>query len=503
VLGGTYVAVLGADIESVRDSEAAVPGGDRVDTNRNAGLDALRGGGAQSPTATLTVPSAQVPLALPTVPGRTVSSTITLDGPFTILDLDLTLDITHPNDPDLTATLVALDPVPGGTDDVSVLLFSGQGIGGTRANFTGTVFDDAAGTPIAAGTPPFTGRFQPQVGLGQTFGALNGQSGARTYRLDITNAGASPGTLNGWSLTFRRPLPGNNLGEPVADQFSVAARVFTLAAGNPQATDAWTAVGPAPIGNSTGGGSGSGRIGGLAVDPSDPSGNTVFVAGASGGVWKTSDFLTTAPQGPTYVPLTDFGPATSLNVGGIAVFGRNNDPGQSIVFVATGEGDVGSPGVGFLRSTDGGRTWAVLDSTNNGDAAGALSPINAPTRDHLFVGSTAFKVVVDPRPRANGEVIVYAALSGAQGGIWRSLDTGRTWERLLAGNATDLVLDPTSGIVDIVSNPTGNLLNLFAAIRGQGVFFSQNQGTTFAATPGGVGKPLVQDADVATPRRSR
>jgi hypothetical protein len=309
------------------------------------------------------VPSAQVPLALPTVPGRTVSSTITLAVPFTILDLDLTLDITHPNDPDLTATLVALDPVPGGPDDVSVLLFSGQGIGGSRANFTGTVFDDAAGTPIAAGTPPFTGRFQPQVGLGQTFGALNGQSGARTYRLDITNAGASPGTLNGWSLTFRRPLPGNNLGEPVADQFSVAARVFTLAAGNPQATDAWTAVGPAPIGNSTGGGSGSGRIGGLAVDPSDPSGNTVFVAGASGGVWKTSDFLTTAPQGPTYVPLTDFGPATSLNVGGIAVFGRNNDPGQSIVFVATGEGDTGSPGVGFLRSTDGGRTWTVLDST--------------------------------------------------------------------------------------------------------------------------------------------
>jgi subtilisin-like proprotein convertase family protein len=38
VLGGTYVAVLGADIESVRDSEPAVPGGDRVDTNRNAGL---------------------------------------------------------------------------------------------------------------------------------------------------------------------------------------------------------------------------------------------------------------------------------------------------------------------------------------------------------------------------------------------------------------------------------------------------------------------------------
>jgi len=29
--------------------------------------------------------------------------------------------------------------------------------------------------------------------------------------------------------------------------------------------------------------------GGLAVDPSDPSGNTIYVSGASGGVWKTTN----------------------------------------------------------------------------------------------------------------------------------------------------------------------------------------------------------------------
>jgi subtilisin-like proprotein convertase family protein len=493
-IGGTYSVEIGPDIESRRDSDPARPGGDRVDTNQNAGLDALRGVGAQS--ATFTVPG---PAALTLKPGQTVDATITLGAGFTIQDLDLALDITYPNDPDLTARLVALDPVPGGTDDVSILLFSGVGNAGGLANFSGTVFDDSAGTPIQNGVPPFSGRFAPQIGLGQNFGTLNGQSSARTYRLEITNAGTGTGTLNSWSLIFRRPVPGDDLGEAVSDRFSVAARVFTLAPGNPQASSSWTPVGPAPIGNSTGGGSGSGRIGGLAVDPSDPSGNTVFVAGASGGVWKTTDFLTRSPLGPTYVPLTDFGPALSLNIGGIAVFGRNNDPGQSIVFVATGEGDAGTPGVGFLRSLDGGRTWTVLDSTTNADAAGNIAPINAATRDHLFVGENAFKVVVDPRPRANGEVIVYAALSGPQGGIWRSLDTGRTWRNLLPGQATDLVLDPTSGIVDIVNNPTGNLLNLFAAIRGQGVFFSQNQGERFDPTPGGVGKPLVQDADVFTP----
>ena len=40
----------------------------------------------------------------------------------------------------------------------------------------------------------------------------------------------------------------------------------------------------------------AGQVSAIAVDPSDPSGNTVYVAGASGGVWKTTNFLTTDPQ---------------------------------------------------------------------------------------------------------------------------------------------------------------------------------------------------------------
>src|SRR6185503_16632849 len=99
---------------------------------------------------------------------------------------------------------------------------------------------------------------------------------------------------------------------------------------------------------------------------SDPSGNTVYVGGASGGVWRTNDFLTTKPTGPTYISLTDFGPATSLNIGAVAVFGRNNDTNQSVVFAGTGDGDqlvdaataatnaqrsnLVNRGLGFLRS---------------------------------------------------------------------------------------------------------------------------------------------------------
>src|SRR5581483_7501047 len=113
-------------------------------------------------------------------------------------------------------------------------------------------------------------------------------------------------------LTLQEAVPTSGLGEPVADQATVHFRIFNLDPTNPLSHQVWTAVGPA--GNSTENADGSvnlndhsGRIGAIAVDPSDPSGNTVFIGGASGGIWKTTNFLTTDPLGPTYIPLTDLG----------------------------------------------------------------------------------------------------------------------------------------------------------------------------------------------------
>ena len=46
-------------------------------------------------------------------------------------------------------------------------------------------------------------------------------------------------------------------------------------------------------------------------------------------------------MGPTYIPLTDdTAPVNGTNIGSIAIFGRNNDPNQSIIFVGTGDGDL-------------------------------------------------------------------------------------------------------------------------------------------------------------------
>ena len=61
---------------------------------------------------------------------------------------------------------------------------------------------------------------------------------------------------------------------------------------------------------------------------------------------------------------------------------------------------------------NGGQTWNLYDSTDNVDANGNVLPIDSPNRDRMFIGMTAFKVVVDPQLTPKGQVIIYAAMSG-------------------------------------------------------------------------------------------
>ena len=147
-------------------------------------------------------------------------------------------------------------------------------------------------------------------------------------------------------------------------------------------------------------------------------------------------------------------------------------------------------------STDGGATWNLLDSTSNFDSKGNFLPIDSTSRDREFVGMTVNKVVVDPKLTPTGQVIIYAAVSGTNGGIWRSEDTGKTWVLMLAGNATDVILDADSAVpLNPDANPgaTGNLQVVFAGMQGQGVFMSPNQGQVWNLMAGNVGNPLIID----------
>jgi subtilisin-like proprotein convertase family protein len=136
--------------------------------------------------------SLNVPKAIPD-PG-TVSSTLNVPDSFTILDLNVALDITHTYTGDLRARLKS----PDGTQ---VLLFSGYGSSGD--NLHGTVFDDEAATPIwdKTATPPFTGSFSPS----QSLSVFDGKKVTGVWTLEITDAfRRDKGTLNSWSLNFTR-----------------------------------------------------------------------------------------------------------------------------------------------------------------------------------------------------------------------------------------------------------------------------------------------------------
>jgi subtilisin-like proprotein convertase family protein len=533
-LSGTYAVTLSPNILSVAPDPSNPTMGAPLDTNLNAGVDSLRGT-TTGVTSTVVYPATSVPVAIPyasklpigpTVPG-VLKSQINVPDNFaiqgdagTLAGLTVSFNISYYNDPDLTATLTA----PNGK---TITLFAKVGKGSSTANFTNTTLSDTITplAPITAAGAPFFGTFNPQTPLsGFTTDPAGNQAFSQgLWTLTINNAGLDPGpdidaihppTLLSWSLAFQKPQTNTGLGEPVADQKTVTFRLFNIAPSDPLANDTWTAVGPAgtvgaanPLVGNPGGVNLGGPVSVVALDPSDPSGNTAFIGASSGGVWKTSNFLTTAAGGPTYVPLTDFGSNYAINIGSIAVFGRNNDPSQSIVFAGTGDAQASTAnsgnsvqGVGILRSTNGGASFTLLDSSVNVDSAGNPLPINSPLRDHIFVGTTTYKIVVDRTPPTGGGVIVYAALGGKNGGLWRSTDGGNTWQNFSAGvipqvngqnaAATDIILDPVR-----TSRSTGNLDILYAAFQGVGVYISTNQGRSLTEVLGNVGATnLIQNS---------
>ena len=155
-LSGTYTIQLGTGI---LDQLGQAP-----DTNQNAGLDILRGQSQNGPTTPVQYQAADLPQPIPaptssSSPGQ-VTSTITVPDDFIVQGdttssgvsgLRVQINLTYPNDPDLTATLYHYD-ANGDQLGPAVPLFSNVGHGINTANFTNTVFDDNSATPIQNGS---------------------------------------------------------------------------------------------------------------------------------------------------------------------------------------------------------------------------------------------------------------------------------------------------------------------------------------------------------------
>jgi len=172
----------------------------------------------------------------------------------------------------------------------------------------------------------------------------------------------------------------------------------------------WQHIGPKNV---------SGRCTDIAVVTPKGKSYTIYVATASGGVWKTEN------EGTTWDPIFDQEASTSI--GDVTIAPSNND----IVWIGTGEPNIfrsSMAGSGVYKSTDAGKTWQHMGLTGT---------------------HTIARIVIHPK---NPDV-VYVAASGhewtnnKERGVYKTVDGGKNWEQILyvdeETGANDLVMDPS------------------------------------------------------------
>lgn len=172
----------------------------------------------------------------------------------------------------------------------------------------------------------------------------------------------------------------------------------------------WQHIGPKNV---------SGRCTDIAVVTPKGKSYTIYVATASGGVWKTEN------EGTTWEPIFDQEASTSI--GDVTIAPSNND----IVWIGTGEPNIfrsSMAGSGVYKSTDAGKTWQHMGLTGT---------------------HTIARIVIHPK---NPDVVYVAAsghewTSNKERGVYKTVDGGKNWEKILyvdeETGANDLVMDPS------------------------------------------------------------
>jgi autotransporter-associated beta strand protein len=384
--------------------------------------------------------------------------TVTGGGLLTLYGANTYRGVTHVNQGALTvANSQALGA--SATAQVQSLIFSGPGVTAGTTRFTLTFNGSAATAPITY-TNTVADIAAIQTAL-QNLPTVNSVGG-------VVSVAAAPG---GFSITFGGGLAGFSqvpgLGATiVAGPGNVAVNTTTIGTGGtivasgaslqlqggitvagkpvvvqgqglsqtPNVPLQWFNVGPAPIlsGQTPGNGNVTGRVTGVAVDPSDP--NVIYIATAGGGAWKTKD------GGKSWLPLFDMQNNSILFGGAISV--SSQDP--RIIYYGTGEADGSADsyyGSGVYVSRDSGQTWTLLSGST-----GIANPMN---------GKAVSKIVIDPSNSnriyvASSDLATHGTLGGA--GVWRF--DGTSWFCLT--NVVSTVRSnppPTGGFPPAVTTP--------------------------------------------------
>jgi Abnormal spindle-like microcephaly-assoc'd, ASPM-SPD-2-Hydin len=237
----------------------------------------------------------------------------------------------------------------------------------------------------------------------------------------------------------------------------------------------------------------TGRVSSIALDPSDPTGNHVYIGTTGGGVWEAANAAASNPSLISFTPITDFVSAldsaadASISIGAIAV----QPGGTGVILAGTGDpNDVLDSyyGAGILRSTDSGTTWALIEQTQDRED-------NLSQQDYKFAGEGFAGFAWST---ANTGLVVAAVSQAYEGtlvnadrpdysceGLYYSQDAGATWH---LATITDGPGEDVQGPLDEFDAPDGNaatavvwnpVRQLFiAAVRYHG-FYQSADGVTW------------------------
>ncbi len=207
----------------------------------------------------------------------------------------------------------------------------------------------------------------------------------------------------------------------------------------------WISMGPTNIG---------GRTRAILIDNTDPTGQTLFAGGVSGGIWKSTNGGGTWGNTFATISFSQNDTLSNINVCSIA------QDSHGAIYIGTGEGfslyyggegfSTEMLGGGIFKSTDDGNTWRILPKT-----------VPALNNNPGIVWGFTNRIAVRP----DNFQVIYAATNF---GIYISHDSGATWRSAYRNTLTKLSGSSAYNTLDLKISKDGSIV--VASIDGNGYY---------------------------------